>query len=283
MRPTPLPGCHWDGSPHTRRHARLLRVAPTSPSRLLRAGQSTRCRHCGHRIDLYQRTDRGPIALHPAELAVAHVPEACRWHLSGGLAHPHGDGGTWCRISHAVLCPARTPTCPLSPFLEDARRDLAVRTRRFIDSGALTPAPPAVGTAAPDGPDHTARPVVQLLLVRYLAPAPLDAIRCVAQTRHRHRCTQTVLTQEQPGGRWRLLPTGFGHGQTAPAMAVYDLGHLPPTEQRRWRAQRCPTHAAAPGIADPALAAWQVFDPLLHAAHIRTGLPHPPASPRSEG
>jgi hypothetical protein len=28
------------------------------------------------------------------------------------------------------------------------------------------------------------------------------------------------------------------------------------------------------GAADVALADWQVFDPLLHAAHIRTRLPH---------
>ncbi|MEU2900356.1 DUF6083 domain-containing protein [Streptomyces sp. NPDC001273] len=286
MRPTPLPGCHWDGSPHTRPPRRFLRVASASPSRVLRAGHSTRCRHCGHRIDLYQRTDRGPIALHPAELAIAHVPEACRWHLSGGLAHPHGDGSNWCRIPHAVLCPARIPACPLSAFLEDARRDLAVRTRRLIDTGALTPAPPPAGTAARDDPDHAGRPVVQVLLVRYLAPAPLDAIRCVAQTRHRHRCTRTVLAQDQPSGRWRLLPTGPSRGQpalTGTLMAVYDLGHLPHTEQRRWRAQHCPTHAAPLGTADLAPAAWQAFDPQLHAAHIHTRLPHPPASSRSEG
>ncbi|MFJ9011506.1 DUF6083 domain-containing protein [Streptomyces canus] len=285
MRPTPLPDCHWDGSPHARRHPRPLRVAPSSPSRLLRAGHSTCCRGCGHRIDLYQRTDRGPVALHPAELAVAHVPEGCRWHLSGGLAHPHGDGSSWCRIPHAVLCPARTPTCPLSPFLEDARRGLAVRTRRLIDTGALTPVPPPA-LSSPDDPAPAGRPVVQLLLVRYLAPAPLEAIRCVAQTRHRRRCTRTVLTQERPVGRWRLLPTGSHHGQLAlpdTLMAVYDLSHLPHTDQRRWRAQHCPVHAATPGAADLALAGWQVFDPLLHAAHIRTRLPHPAASLRSEG
>ncbi|MFJ9908056.1 DUF6083 domain-containing protein [Streptomyces sp. NPDC101152] len=286
MYPTPLPGRHRDGSPRLAHHPRPVRVAATSPSRLLRAGHSTRCRHCGHRIDLYQRTDRGPIALHPAELAVAHVPEACRWHLSGGLVHPHSDGSNWCRIPHALLCPARTPTCPMSPFLESARRDLAVRTRRLIDTGALTPAPPPAHTASPDDPAHPGRPVVQLLLVRYLAPAPLEAVRCVAQTRHRHRCTHAVQTQDRPAGRWRLLPTGPScRSQRALSdalMAVYDLGHLPHTEQLRWRAQHCPTHAATPGTADIALAAWQVFDPLLHAAHIRSNLPHPEPSPRSE-
>ena len=59
-------------------------------------------------------------------------------------------------------------------------------------------------------------------------------------------------------------------------MAVYDLSHLPYAEQLRWRTQRCPAHAATPGAADLALAGWQVFDPLLHAQHLRTALPYPP-------
>lgn len=64
-------------------------------------------------------------------------------------------------------------------------------------------------------------------------------------------------------------------------MAVYDLSRLPYTEQLRWRTQRCPAHAATPGAADLALAGWEVFDPLLHAAHIRTRLPH--ATPGHHG
>ncbi|WP_232032740.1 DUF6083 domain-containing protein [Streptomyces lincolnensis] len=72
MRPNTAPtGCHWDGSPRTAPVRRPLRVAATSPSRLLRAGQSRRCRQCGNRIDLYPRTDGRPIALHPAELTTA--------------------------------------------------------------------------------------------------------------------------------------------------------------------------------------------------------------------
>ena len=90
-------------------------MTATSPSRLLRAGQSGRCRHCGNRIDLYPRTDQRPIALHPAELTAAHVPESCHWHLSSGIAHPHGDGSAWCRIPHAVLCPRRTAHLPDQP------------------------------------------------------------------------------------------------------------------------------------------------------------------------
>ncbi|WP_307787396.1 MULTISPECIES: hypothetical protein [Streptomyces] len=62
-------------------------------------------------------------------------------------------------------------------------------------------------------------------------------------------------------------------------MAVYDLGHLSYGEQLRWRTQRCPAHATASGAADLALADWEPFDPLLHAAHIHTRLPHPPPRP----
>ncbi|MET8978999.1 DUF6083 domain-containing protein [Streptomyces sp. NPDC004539] len=272
-------GRHWDGSPRHLHPRRPLQVAANSPSRLLRHGQSGRCRQCGNRIDLYHRADQRPIALHPAELAAAQVPEPCRWHLSSGIAHPHGDGSAWCRIPHAVLCPRRTPLCRTSPYLDALRRQLALRTRRLTDTGAFAPTPPATGSQAADA-GSPARPVVQLLLCRYLAEHSVERIRCVAQTRHRHRCPHPVLPPAGPTGTWRLLPTGPRRGQlTLPdvLMAVYDLGSLPYSEQLRWRAQRCPQHAVAPGAADLALAEWQPFDPLLHAAHIRTRLPHPQA------
>ena len=260
-------------------------MAATSPSRLLRAGHSGRCRQCGNRIDLYQRTDQRPIALHPTELTADHIPESCRWHLSSGIAHPHGDGSAWCRIRHAVLCPHRTPTCRTSPYLEAIRRQLAVRTRRLIDTGAFAPAPPASSRPAPttDGPD---RPVVQLLLRRYLAERPVEDLRCVAQTRHRHRCPHPVLGPTGPTGIWKLLPTGPQRGQLAlpdTLMAVYDLGRLSYGEQLRWRTRRCTAHATAPGAADLTLAGWEPFDPLLHAAHIHIRLPHPPPRPHRSG
>ncbi|MGI5461209.1 DUF6083 domain-containing protein [Streptomyces sp. CA-249302] len=280
MRSTPsATGRHRDGSPRRSRHLRPLRVAPTSLSGPPRTGHSARCRRCGHRIDLYQSTGPRSVALHPAELPITHVPESWRWHLSGGLAHPHADDSNWCRILHTLLCPARTPTCPLTPFLETTRRELAVRTRLLIDAGAITPTPRPAGPCSLRDPALADRPVVQILLVRYLAPSSLDAISCVAHTRH--PCARTVLTPERPAGRWRLLPTSPRRDQLAlpeKLMAVYDLSHLPHTEQQRWRAQRCPTHAAA----DLALLAWQVFDPLLHAAHICTRLPRPAALHRRE-
>ncbi|MEW2398044.1 DUF6083 domain-containing protein [Streptomyces sp. NPDC046862] len=53
----------------------------------------------------------------PAELTAAHVPEPCRWHLSGGIAYPHGDGSAWCRIPHAVICPATPSPAEPAPTL----------------------------------------------------------------------------------------------------------------------------------------------------------------------
>ncbi|MDT0570347.1 DUF6083 domain-containing protein [Streptomyces sp. DSM 3412] len=260
-------------------------MSPTAPALRVTATSPSRCRRCGNRIDLYPRTDQRPIALHPAELTAAHVPESCHWHLSGGIAHPHGDGSAWCRIPHAVLCPRRTPTCRMSPCLEAVRRQLAVRTRRLTDTGAFTPALPVGGSAPGADTDVPDRPVVQMLLCRYVAERPVRGLRCVAQTRH-HRCTNPVLAPTGPAGTWRLLPTGPKRGQLAlpdTPMAVYDLGHLPYGEQLRWRTQHCSAHAAAPSVADLALAGSQPFAPLLHAAHIHTRLPHPPARRHGRG
>ncbi|NEA89447.1 hypothetical protein G3I38_21110 [Streptomyces sp. SID7958] len=280
MRPNSTSGRHWDGSPRPRQPRRSLQVAAHSPSRLLRAGQSGRCRSCGNRIDWYQRTDHRPIALHPAEVATADVPEACRWHLSGGIAHPHDDGSGWCRLPHAALCP-RPTTHPRAtdPRLASLRRQLAVRSRRLIDTGTFTPTPSAPATALPepDG-DRPVRPVVRILLTHYLGESPVEDIRCIAQTRRRHRCAQPILDPAHPAGRWTLLPIQPHRGQLAlpgGSMAVYDLNHLPYAEQLRWRAQRCTTHTAAPAAADLALADWQPLDPLLHAAHLHTRLPNP--------
>ncbi|WP_326800508.1 DUF6083 domain-containing protein [Streptomyces sp. NBC_01788] len=283
MHSHPLPADrHWDGSPRRVSRRRGLQIAPASRSRLLRAGQSGRCRHCGNRVDWYPRHDDRPIALHPADVAVVGTPASCRWHIGGGIAHPHDDGSAWCRIPHAVLCPQQPLRSHIGHTrLTSLRRDLAVHSRRLIDTGAFTPQPcPQAPAAAPAGEaGQPIRPVVRILLVPYLGRSPLEDIRCVAQTRQRRRCTLTVLAPGHLAGRWRLLPTGPHHGQLAlpgTTMAVYDLSHLPYTHQLRWRAQHCPAHATGTAP-DLTLADWQVFDPLLHAAHIRTRLPHIPA------
>ncbi|MFB7112710.1 hypothetical protein [Streptomyces sp. NPDC056291] len=95
-----------------------------------------------------------------------------------------------------------------------------------------------------------------------------------------------MLASAGPAGMWKLLPIIAQHSQLAlpdALMAVYDLGHLSYSEQLRWRTQRCPAHAIAPGAADFALAAWEPFDPLLHAAHIHTRLPTPRPRPHRRG
>ncbi|WP_455354645.1 DUF6083 domain-containing protein [Streptomyces sp. SYSU K217416] len=276
MRSTPPSPRRWDGSYSHVRAGRSLRVSSDSASRLLRCGGCDRCRDCGNRIEWYHRTNERPIPLHPHELPTKSVPAAWHWHVSLGVAHPAGDGSGWCRLPHAMLCPARD-NLPAVPELTGLRRALAVNTRRLIDSGGFV-LPSAVPNT--EASQMTAcrppRPVVQLLYVRYLANRPVDAIQCVAQTRRRHRCGSPLLTSESRPGIWTLVPTTSAHGQLplpGAVMAVYALTGLPYAEQLRWRAQRCPEHAAAPTAADVAVAEWEPFDPLIHHEHIHTRLP----------
>ena len=284
MHPANDPRRRWDGSPHRSRHPRALRVADSSPSRLLRTAQHGSCRHCGNRIEWYPRTDHErPVALHPRELAAAAVPARCRWHTGGGIAHPAADGSTWCRIPHHLLCPARETALTLPPRLAELRRQLALRTRRLIDTGAFTP--PLADPPPPDPADgRPARPVAQILGIRYLGCHPVEDIRCVSQTRRRTRCLHPVLAPGRPAGTWVLQPAAATtiRGQLAlpdTVMAVYDLARLPYAEQLRWRTQHCPAHAATNSAADLALADWEPFDPLAHHEHIRTRLPDAPRHP----
>ncbi|BFO23182.1 hypothetical protein SHKM778_95700 (plasmid) [Streptomyces sp. KM77-8] len=151
---------------------------------------------------------------------------------------------------------------------------------------ALYPRPgPGPSTPADAGARvcRPARPVVQLLYVHYLASRPVEEIRCVAQTRRRDRCTSPLLIPHALAGTWRLMPVTAAGGQLAlPAdvMAVYDLSCLPYAEQLRWRAQRCPQHAAAPAAAELAVTEWEPFDPLRHPDHIHTRLPVSVRRPR---
>ncbi|MFI0234936.1 DUF6083 domain-containing protein, partial [Streptomyces sp. NPDC017086] len=232
MRSTPpSPARRWDGSLVSHRVRRTLRVSPDGVSRLLRCAQSDRCRECGNRIEWYHRgTQRQPVRLHPHELPAARVPASCRWHISSGVAYPAGDGSSWCRLPHAVVCPARDAP-PAPPELAGLRRSLAVNTRRLIDAGAFTPPPTSPDSPAPQpAVCRPARPIVQLLYIRYLAARPVDEIQCVAQTRRRRRCTSPLLTTDTPAGTWVLMPATQTNAQLAlPAeiMAVYDLtGHL---------------------------------------------------------
>lgn len=264
------------GTPHTvRPRRRPLRATTTNPDRFPTAGQTRHCCACGNPTELFPRADHRLIALHPAELASAVIPEDCRWHLSAGIAHPSGDGSPWCRIPHRLVCPHRTEPSRPRTHLDALRLRLALRTRRLIDTGLLTPAP-----HHPEQPSTTpTRPVVRVLLNLYLAPAPLDHIRCTAQPPHRPLCGQRVLDAGFPTGTWRLLPVRAQHspGQPPLPMAVYDLDRLDPVQQLRWRAQHCPAHAATPVDLDQT--EWEVFDPLVHADHMHSRLPDPSRRP----
>ncbi|MGX1886916.1 DUF6083 domain-containing protein [Streptomyces sp. NPDC055287] len=278
--------CSTTASPDHRPHPssaaacrpRALRIHPDSPTRLLRSAQPARCHDCGNLIHWYTRTNQQRIALHPQELEAAAVPASCRWHVCSGIAHPTADASPWCRVTHHTLCPSQQSTTPLTPQLIELRRRLALRTRRLIDTGAITTFPHLPLAAARAADCRPARPIVRILHRSYLAARPVDAIQCIAQTRRRHRCPHPVLTPDAPAGEWALLPTPVlnRHGKPAPPaanMAVYDLTHLPYAEQLRWRTQHCPAHATAPDIAHVALADWEVFDPRLHHQHIHNRLP----------
>ncbi|MDQ0831430.1 hypothetical protein QF032_003274 [Streptomyces achromogenes] len=267
---------HWDGSPLQAHPRRSLRVETDSPTRLLRCAQRARCRECGNPIEWYHRVRDRPVRLHPRELPAAEVPASHRWHVSSGLAHPAGDGTAWCRLAHAVVCPARDSASVVAPALTGLRRALAVNTRRLTDAGAFTPTPDSDRPAERQDACRPARPIVQILYVRYLAARPVDEIQCVAQTRHRDRCASRMLAPGGPAGVWSLVPATATQGQLAlpsEAMALYDLSCLPYAEQLRWRTQRCPRHAAAPTAADLAMTDWEPFDPLIHHAHVYARLP----------
>jgi hypothetical protein len=269
--PDRYPRRHWDGSRTSPCARRGLRIAADTSTSLLRSGQVGRCRDCGHSVEWYYRADHRPVPLHPRDVPATAVPEKSRWHVSSGTAYPAGDGSTWCRLPHAALCPARDPNPPM-PHLSGLRRRMAAHTRRLIDTGALAP---ELSTAV-ETECRPARPVVQILGIRYLAARPVDDIRCLARTtRGRTRCTQPLPDPEQQPGTWLLLPATATTGQLAlPAglvMAVYDLSALPYGEQLRWRAQRCSHHGFA--TAEMALTDWEPFDPLTHHEHIHSRLP----------
>lgn len=272
----------WDGSPAVAHPRRSLRVEHDSPSRLLRCAQRDRCRGCGNPVEWYDRSFARPVRLHPREVPTAQVPTTYRWHVSSGVAHPAGDGRAWCRLAHALVCPVRD-AAPEASALDGLRRVLALNMRRLIDTGAFTPNTSQIRPTAQPDACRPARPIVQLLYVRYLAARPVDEIQCVAQTRHRNRCTHRLLTRDTPSGVWTLVPATATRGQLAlpcEAMVVYDLTALSYAEQLRWRTQRCSSHAATQTAADLALADWETFDPMLHRAHIHNRLPNHARRPR---
>ncbi|MCZ4103711.1 DUF6083 domain-containing protein [Streptomyces sp. H39-C1] len=264
----------WEGIPKNRRPPRALRVSPDSPTRLLRSGQSGSCTDCGNRVEWYYRDDDRAVPLHPGELPTRLVPEDLRWHVQSGVARPTQDGSPWCRVHHRALCPATLD--PGVSGVQEVRRGLALNTRRLLDTGRFTPRHESSATDATQASSH--RPAVQLLHLLYIAPAPIEQITCVAQTRARHRCPHPLLAPLTTPGTWNLIPTPATSGHliapsTPTVMAAYDLNLLPYAEQLRWRTQRCPAHAATPFAADIVLTGWEPFDTFLHHRHIQPHLP----------
>lgn len=216
---------------------------------------------------------------------MAEVPDDHRWHVSSGLAHSAGDGTAWCRLAHAVVCPARDAPSVITAALTGLRRVLAVNTRRLTDAGAFIPTAVSGRPAEQQDACRPARPIVQILYIRYLAARPVDEIECVAQTRHRDRCTHRMLGPNGSPGVRTLVPATATRGQLAlpsEMMALYDLSSLPYAEQLRWRTQRCPQHAAVPTAADLALTDWEPFDPLIHHAYVNPRLPNHGRRPRPD-
>ncbi|MEV7374662.1 DUF6083 domain-containing protein [Streptomyces sp. NPDC090301] len=278
MRPHPTAPHHWDGTLHTGPR-RTLTLARDSPSRLLRCAQNAHCGQCGNRVDRHTTTSPRPVSLHPAELSTTLVPQRYRWHLASGIAYPAGDGSRWCRITHTAVCPAAIEPEALPDSLNAIRRQLALHTRRLIDTAGFTTLPSAPPVASGDSTCRPQRPVVQLLYTRYIATRPVEQIQCVSQTRRRTRCPNLVLAPGTAPGRWRLMPpTPRRRGTrqlTLPSsdIAVYDLAHLSYQEQIRWRTQRCPAHASSTTAPDLVLADWEPFDPTLHHEFTATRLP----------
>jgi hypothetical protein len=262
---------HWDGS-RTGTVRPALRLARWPGSRLPVGGQIDICRACGNLLQWFHRADQRPVPLHPREVPAAGIPAAGRWHVHSGIAYPAGDGTAWCRVAHTAVCPSGLPE-PAIEQLTALRCVLAARTRRLIDAGALAACP------GPQAEPHSCapvRPVVQILGIRYLAARPLADIRCLARaSRTRTRCTGALPDVSYPPGTWRLLPATATAGQLALFagldMAVYDLSALPYAEQLRWRAQRCPRHAAA--LPEMAVSDWEPFDPSVHRQYLHTRLP----------
>ncbi|MEU5609741.1 hypothetical protein AB0H03_13585 [Streptomyces sparsogenes] len=97
-----------------------------------------------------------------------------------------------------------------------------------------------------------------------------------------------VLDTNALPGTWILAPLHPGHhpGQLPLAelwIALYDLTHLPYSEQLRWRAQRCTAHATAPQAADIARTTWEPFNPATHHQHIQHHFPDTTLHPTQRG
>jgi hypothetical protein len=260
--------------------SRRLWVHPENSSRLLRAGQTRRCRYCGNYVDWHYKADGSPVPLVPQEFPARQIPDGKRWHLSRGTVYP-GDGGSrFCRIAHTAVCPAADES-DTHPRLLPVRRHLAVHSRKLVETGTWARPAEAPTVSATRIADHTTsgpdREVALILGVHYLAPGRIATLRCVALTPDKRRCPGTLLAATTPAdaGRWRTVPVPYSGGLGAQfagePMDAYDLSALTYAQQLRWRWQHCMAHdrSVAPDIE---LTEWIAFNATDHAEYIRKEL-----------
>ncbi|MER7761651.1 DUF6083 domain-containing protein [Streptomyces sp. NPDC097619] len=280
----------WDRSPglHT------LRINPHSPSRALRSDNTDRCAYCGHRVWWFDRADGGRIPLVPKEFPVRAVPVRARWAVDGGMARIGDMGRGTCWLAHPAVCPGMEHEDEDDPQLAGARRALAVRTRKLVESGAFVPRPrvpeeesgdladsaPAALVPRPREAGPRERHVLSYSGILLLGPDTIDRIGCVSVAAGTgERCRNTVLDRTSNyQGDWQRVPVPVPPGRAGPTlwadahMWVYALDGVDYTESVRWRNQRCVAHEAGT-TPDAAQVEWVRFTPFRDADHILYGRP----------
>ncbi|WP_440575451.1 DUF6083 domain-containing protein [Streptomyces sp. AC154] len=277
-------GTHWDGSPVDDGTARsrlrgTMRLHKSSQSQTLRQHGINRCLYCHHPMEWYERFDTKtwlPLLqqVFPSRL----VPERYHWSVFNGLVYL-GDGGSGeCRIAHPSMCPAMEHDDERA--LRRLRGHYAVTTRKWIEQGAFVPTPQkevseedVVEQIAQA--DTETRHVITYTYWTWLGPSAIDEICCVARAHSTsERCQNPVFDSDLGEGTWTQVERPMPRGRTGHAtlwsgqkMWVFDLNALYPDEYKRWRSQRCTSHAksSAPDVKPPQ---WIPFDALRHDAFV---------------
>ncbi|WP_427251112.1 DUF6083 domain-containing protein [Bacillus cereus] len=277
-------GYHWDGSrkdPDAQSEVRrrsTLRLHRTSPSTALRADSVTRCRHCNHLIEFFDRFDGGRIPLMPHQFRSADIPERLRWSVNGGLAYLGDSGHALCRVPHPAVCPG-VEHDDGDPELEAARTAHGKRTRKWIDTGEFTPQPREAAVEADVAEQQVdagcVRHIMRYASWLWLGPDAIDAIQCVARANSTgQRCRNTVFDADLREGSWEQaeVPAQQGRGGrtlSGGLMWVYQLHVLGPEEIKRWMKQRCPQHAPGQTSTPDAIAPqWVRFDVWRHPEFV---------------
>ncbi|AXI78252.1 DUF6083 domain-containing protein [Peterkaempfera bronchialis] len=272
---------------------RYLRIHQSSASKTLRSNDVDTCRYCGNLIEWFDRWNAARIPLTPMEFPSRAVPPRYAWNVSNGVAHG-GSGGEFCRIPHPAICPALDHD-DLDPVLQPLVKALAVRMRTAIAHGTFTPAvPEEPAQAEPRAESAAVRPARHVLMymgILYLAPGPIDEVRCVAYyDTLGDRCSNPVLEPEAREGSWTQTPIPSVPGRLGRSAAfngtmwVFELSVPDYHSALRWLRQRCSLHHPSGPDHDAVAPEWAEFQPGTHHAHILRQRPadadiHAPALP----